>query len=353
MAYMPGREIGAAERAPIRDSADHADSPDPLERVLLGGEPAYTRHEVAERAGVSLERAALLWRSLGFAAPEDSEVVFTDADVAALKLVAELYASGVTDATIELTLTRALSQAMARLTEWQIDILHNLEPPDSELRDAQDADRDRLAAAEVLVPVMEHLQQYVWRRHLLAASERRAARTQDGDTAPLAIGFADIVGFTSLSRGLDEDRLAAFLEAFEAMTAVVVAEHGGRVVKTVGDEVMFAADTARAAAGIGLELAERVSDIDGRPDLRVGIAYGPVLHRMGDAFGTVVNLASRLTALARPGSALVDRELAAMLRDEPDYRLRRLRRTTVRGFAHLQPWLLTRTRENPEPGADD
>jgi adenylate cyclase len=114
------------------------------------------------------------------------------------------------------------------------------------------------------------------------------------------------------------------------------------VIKTVGDEIMFVADTATAGAAIGLDLSDRLSALDGRPDLRIGLAHGPVLRRLGDAYGTVVNLASRLTALAHPGTVLVDRELASALGDDPRYAPRKLRRVSVRGFAHLQPWLLRR-----------
>jgi adenylate cyclase len=82
--------------------------------------------------------------------------------------------------------------------------------------------------------------------------------------------------------------------------------------------------------------------LDDRPDLRIGLAHGPVLHRLGDFYGSVVNLAARLTALARPGTVLVDRELAAAVADDPAFWVRELRRVSVRGFSHLQPWLLRR-----------
>jgi adenylate cyclase len=112
-------------------------------------------------------------------------------------------------------------------------------------------------------------------------------------------------------------------------------------VKTVGDGVLFTAATAVDAVEIGLQLP-LAWDADDRPPLRVGAAYGRVLTRLGDIYSPVVNLASRLTSLARPGTLLVDRDLADWLRDLPEYRVRPLRRVSVRGYDHLQPWLVRR-----------
>ena len=106
---------------------------------------------------------------------------------------------------------------------------------------------------------------------------------------------------------------------------------------------------------IGLDLPE-VWAAEDRPPLRVGAAYGPVLTRLGDVYSPVVNLASRLTSLARPGTLLVDRELAHQLADVPGYRVRPLRRVSVRGYDHLQPWLVRRRRTDDQPDrgyADD
>ena len=122
----------------------------------------------------------------------------------------------------------------------------------------------------------------------------------------------------------------------------MVAEHGGRLVKTLGDEVLFSAETARAGAEIGLSVAEAVRDDAGIPDVRVGMAYGPTLPLRGDVFGTTVNLASRLTTMARPGTALVDAGLAAELRDEAAYELTRINRRRAHGLGVIQPYVLRR-----------
>jgi adenylate cyclase len=307
------------------------------EQLLLGGEPRYTRSEAARAAGIELERASRLWRSLGYATPGDDERVFTDADVEALRTVTALHDVLGADAEAEFALARTLGQAMARLSEWQVGLFGELVGGDV------DDLTEHSELASTFVEQVERLQQYVWRRHLLAASQRLGdAPPPSGGGAPLGVGFVDIAGFTSLSRGLTEADLSAFLESFESDASAIVAEHGGRVIKTVGDELMFVADAPAAVARIGLDLADRLSTLDDRPDLHIGLAYGPVLHRLGDVYGTVVNLAARLAGLARPGSVLIDRELAGEIGEDPEFRVRRLRRVAVRGFAHLQPWLLRR-----------
>src|SRR5690348_6783822 len=136
--------------------------------------------------------------------------------------------------------------------------------------------------------------------------------------------------------------LGAMVEDFESIAAEVIARHGGRVVKTVGDGVLFTVSSAADAMDIALDLPEEWAAED-RPPLRTGVAYGPVLTRLGDVYSPVVNLASRLTSVARPGTVLVDRELAGRIQDLPGYRVRKLRRVSVRGYDHLQPWLVRRS----------
>lgn len=141
--------------------------------------------------------------------------------------------------------------------------------------------------------------------------------------------------------------LGTMVEDFEGLAADLIARHHGRVVKTVGDGVLFTAPEPADAVEIGLRLPEEWNAPD-RPPLRVGAAYGPVLTRLGDVYSPVVNLASRLTSLARPSTVLVDQQLARRLRGLPDYRVRPLRRVSVRGYDDLQPWLVRR----PETDAD-
>ena len=316
-----------------------------IEELLLGGELRFTRVDAIELAGVSEEFTQRLWRALGFPHLADETVAFTEEDVAALVQVAELRQAGVLDEEIVLRMVRAVGQTMARLAKWQIDILVGaltdpLEPP------APETVQLILENAESHIADLEPLLVHAWRRQLAAAGTRVLAAAASDDASPgrvrTAVGFADLVAFTRTSRDLDERGLAQLVERFEEAASDVIAEHGGRLVKTLGDEVLFSTETPRLGAEIGLCIAEVVRDDGEIPDVRVGMAYGPVLPLMGDVFGTTVNLASRLTAMARPGTALVDAGMAGELRGDDAYGLARIARQRVRGLGTVQPYVLRR-----------
>ncbi|MEA5364592.1 adenylate/guanylate cyclase domain-containing protein [Amycolatopsis sp., V23-08] len=316
-----------------------------LERILLGGRRKYTRLEVAEKAGVPDDRSRRLWRALGFATVADDEVVFTDADVEAMRTADQLVQSGLIDPSIEVAVTRALGQHLSRLAEWQVDMLFELIKEQPELGRSE---RQVARLVDRLLPELEQVQNFVWRRHLAAYAGRAfAAPDESLETRTQVVGFVDMVGYTRLTRQIDEDELSRVLDAFELLATETIAEHHGRVVKMIGDEVLFVADTAVAAAEIALALTERTSADESIPAVRAGMASGRVLNRFGDVYGSVVNLAARLTSVARPGTILIDRELATELAEEPAYELRQRRPVTVRGYNRLRPSALRRAREVP------
>jgi adenylate cyclase len=144
--------------------------------------------------------------------------------------------------------------------------------------------------------------------------------------------------------------LGDMVEDFEGLAADLIARHRGRVVKTIGDGVLFTADVPVDAIEIALRLPVEWAAADDRPPLRVGAAFGGVLTRLGDVYSPVVNLASRLTSIARPGTVLVDEALARRLRGVGAYRVRPLNRVSVRGYDNLQPWLVRR-RTDEDAGA--
>jgi adenylate cyclase len=246
-----------------------------------------------------------------------------------------------------------MGQALSRLADWQTDMLADALVRAAEQKGGAGASADdAVAAATALLPRLREVQDYVWRRHLAANADRLLAAVGPGDRRELAVGFADLVGYTSRSRGMGGRELGAMIEDFESTAAEVIARHSGRVVKTVGDGVLFTAVSGAAAVEIGLELPE-VWAAEDRPPLRTGAAYGRVLTRLGDIYSPVVNLASRLTSLARPSTVLVDRELAEQLSGNPAYRVRPLKRVSVRGYDHLQPWLVRRRRVGEDDTFED
>ncbi|MEU1426830.1 adenylate/guanylate cyclase domain-containing protein [Nocardia sp. NPDC005746] len=309
-----------------------------VERSLLGGPRRYTRTQVAALSGVPVEQARKLWVALGFpAAASDDEVAFTNNDVAAVRAFAALSAASLTNEQSQVAAARTMGQAMARLAEWQADLITREVGGRLAADDGTTPEESRDATAHAIA-VLAELHEYAWQRHLAAA----LSRTHESGTAtrPLLVGFADMVGYTRLSRHLDPDELTELLDAFETTTTEVITAHGGWVIKNVGDEVMFAAEHPRDGARIGLTMhtaiARAAQTIPEMPQLRVGLAYGPVLTRFGDLYGTVVNVAARLTGVARPGTVLADDGAAAQLDSDPDLTLRHLRSVRVKGISRLR-----------------
>jgi len=165
-----------------------------------------------------------------------------------------------------------------------------------------------------------------------------------GESPVLAVGFADMVGFTLLSQHLSDPELAAVVRRFEELSHDIVTRLGGRVVKMIGDEVMFVVESVADAARIGLDLADAYADDELLSDVRVGLALGPVLLREGDYFGTTVNLAHRIVNIGNPGTVLISDEFqAALLAAAPDdYATEPLRPRTLKDLGRVQLWWLGR-----------
>ena len=140
------------------------------------------------------------------------------------------------------------------------------------------------------------------------------------------------------------EELNTLLETFEVKASEIVTEHGGQVIKTLGDAVMFAVDDAASAVEIALEL-HTISEIDDIPQLRVGLAYGRVLTRFGDVFGEPVNIAARLTGSARPGTSLCDATLADVVEDDRFY-FKSIGTLSVRGYRHLKARVIEYNRDH-------
>lgn len=313
---------------------------DAVELHLLGSHPTLTGAEIAAEIGIPMEIARQRWRSLGFTAVGDDVVAFTEADLEAMRLTQKMHDLGMINPDDEAALIRTLGRSFARLAEWQITML-------ARSIDTTDLDAAGLSAVMgEVTPVIEQVQNYIWRRHTLSAASRLllAPPVAEGEAEDIAtaIGFADIVAYTRQTRTLSQGELASLVEHFEAQALAIITAHNGRIIKTIGDEILYAADTAADAARIALDLVEENAIDEDFPQLRVGVAWGPVLNRLGDVFGPTVNIASRLTSIARPGRVLIDKELAEAIEGDESFKLRRMRRISVKGYRRLEPWALRR-----------
>jgi adenylate cyclase len=322
-----------------------APGPEDLEKAILGQEPVFNAQDVADRTGVSVDEARRLWRALGF--PEHGlETAFTGADADALRTLLGVVGAGLIDFDMAVNLTRAVGQTMARLADWEVaTLVHRVE----ELEAGDDATGSRLGSAMRLIDEIqqpfEELLVYVWRRHLAAAVARveaLRANEEDLNTVQLTVGFADIVGFTALSNRLTEERIGDLVELFESRCADVVASQRGRIIKSIGDSVLFVNDDPVRA----YDTAEGIINVVGRdtrmPDVRLGLASGSVVMRLGDVFGPPVNLAARLTAVARRNRIIIDAATAALLPAE-EFETRRLPARPVRGFGIVEPVAVRRS----------
>jgi class 3 adenylate cyclase len=202
---------------------------------------------------------------------------------------------------------------------------------------------DLAARVESLAPSLERFLAYVWRRHLLAALRRWSAQPSPTDRA-MMVGFADLVGFTALSRALAPRDLAKMIDRFESLAYEHIPERGGRIVKMIGDEVMFEVANGGVAADIAITLVEACARDADVPALPVGLASGLALSMEGDLYGPSVNLASRLVNLARPGTVLVSDELGVDLQNDPRFELRHLRAVNLHGVGRVRLWVLRRAR---------
>jgi adenylate cyclase len=283
----------------------------PADRVIVGSE-RYTAAEIAALSGVEEDFLIAARRAMGLPIPEPDEAVYTEAELQSARMTHVARDAGISDDEL-LDLMRVLGRSLSQVAETlrALPLKLVLEPGMSEPELA-----NRYAqAAGALYPLVNPLVDSVLTLHLKHATQSTvvSALERSGGQLPgsreVSVCFADLVGFTRLGEEVAPDELGRLAVRLEAL-ASEVADSPVRLVKTIGDAAMLASPDPEPLLGAALSLID-AAEGEGEefPQLRAGAAIGQALPRAGDWFGRPVNLASRITAVARPGSLLVEREL--------------------------------------------
>jgi adenylate cyclase len=238
--------------------------------------------------------------------------------------------------------TRAMSGPLARLAEQSTDdvisILRTLRE-----RGVPDDEAAHLLMTTLDVGRFQEVLWYIFRRQLSASAWRRLADpAMTGQSPSTAVGFVDLVRFAAVTEEVADEELERLIVRFEDVAQDAIADGGGRMVKMIGDAVMFVADDPERATMVALDLVEAYARDDLLPPARAGLALGPVLVRQGDYFGPVVNLAARIVDVARPSRVVVADELRDALAGSGRLSFKRLPPKRLRGLGHPHLWVTTR-----------
>jgi adenylate cyclase len=319
----------------------------PVERVLGG---RYTAREIEQRTGVHAALLLRIRRLQGLPEAGADDRVFGDEDVEAAQSTRLFLETGLSEEAIS-EMTRVLGEAMARISATTAATFVGafLKPGDSEeevaIRFAELAETLTPALGPVFMATFKaHLRESV-RRGMLGRAEREAGRV-DGQQE-VAVCFADVVGFTRLGGEVDVEELGHVAGRL-AELAGDVAREPVRLVKTIGDAAMFVSPDPGALVSVALDLVAAVEQAE-LPTLRAGIALGPALQRAGDYYGHSVNLASRVTGVARPGSVLCTKEVHDAA---PEFDWSFAGRHRLKGVGDAVPLYRARQREEPEQSPD-
>jgi adenylate cyclase len=279
-----------------------------------------TLAEAVERSGLSEEKLLAISRAAGFPRSGPNDRVFAEpfANIAAGLAAAE----AVFGEQAVLQLVRVMGAAMARLADAIVSaFLVNVEPGLSEDDPAGLEVARANARAGALVPFLTTALNTLLRRHLLASRRSSLGVAAGGgyETRHMCVGFVDLVGSTALAQHAQARELGELLEEFERIALDAVTSAGGRVVKLIGDEVLYTTSDEASACTVALQLAATFADHATIPPVRAGLASGEVMMRDGDVFGPVVNLAARAVKLAAPSEVIAPPALAAAagVRSEP------------------------------------
>jgi len=294
----------------------------PVERAFAGDGPRYTPREVADLAGVDLELLQRATAALGIPYPDPDDRSLAEADLEEAHRIAAYCAAGFSEEGI-VGVARTIGMGTARTAEAirELFVRALMQPGDTE----RDLALRFASVAEQMLPVFDPTLSYAFRAHMLEQIRRDVIAATDlasgeiSGTAEVAACFADLVGFTKLGEQVATEELGLVTGRLDEL-ATAAAEPPVRLVKLIGDAAMLISTEVGPMVDAALRMVEAAEgEGEDFPRLRAGVAYGSALLRTGDYYGRPVNLASRITAMARPGSVLVDGETKRAAADDFDY----------------------------------
>lgn len=276
--------------------------------AVFAHDDALSLRDIAERIALPVDELAQLMSRVGVPVDDPDEVCFNDRDVRFADFLRGAASEDLVDRREAEEIMTMIASAMETLTEAVVS--NHVQGPERRLE--QDLDGVVLNwRASVLALDLADILPMAFRHHLRRTAERQR-RTQSGggrELAQLAVGFVDLAGFTPLSQAITSRDLVEFVRDFERTAHDAARRHGARIAKTIGDEVMFVAESPAAATAYATDLIETFGSDSVVP--RGGVATGDLITLHGDYFGPIVNLAARLVDQAVPGEVLVSAEVAA------------------------------------------
>ena len=302
--------------------------------VLRSGPARYSLHDAAQLVGVTPDELAHVWAVMGLTAASVDAVILSEADLDAIRTWAELRT--VIGSETALGMLRVIGAGLARIAEAGSAAIR-VSVPDLQLNYAP----DELTTAQAFRSVAEYVPRIGALLDAVYRQQLRSARVYFEDVArdvsasvDCGIGFVDLSGFTALTQELQPDELSMLLTEFSATVTDVVHADGGRVVKFIGDAVMWVSSSATSLATAAADMVQHPKAAQAGLQVRAGIAFGSMLAINGDYFGVPVNLAARFVAAAEPGQILASQAVRDAL---PDWPARELEPVLLKGFDEPQP----------------
>jgi adenylate cyclase len=316
--------------------------------VALGGDRKLTLEDVASRVDVPVDLVKRHVRALGLPVPEDGEPAFGDEDVEMLESLKKFLDAGLDQEGIE-DATRVVGESMSRVarTVGQLTASSLIQPGVTE----HDVGLGFAEAARQLVPLFGKQLEYVFKLQLLELVRSEVISRQELESGHpeadmINVSFADLVGFTKLGEQLPPEEIGRVAGRLGELAAEV-AEPPVRLVKTIGDAAMLVSPETEPLVRVTLDLVRAADDAgEDFPMLRAGVARGEAIGRGGDWYGRPVNVASRLTGVARPGSVLTTESVHDEVEDAFEWSFAGKKK--LKGVKEALPLFRAREKGSPE-----